>query len=53
MLLLCKLMFNDETYFTLGGFVSKENCHICTEENRGIISGKSLAFKKLTIETGP
>ena len=28
-----KIIFSDETYFDIGGYVNKQNCHICGTEN--------------------
>ena len=44
-----KIFFSDEAYFTLDGYVKKQNCHIWGAENYQIIEERPLHPEKLTV----
>ena len=35
-----KIFFSDEVHFTRGGYVNKQNCHICGSESPQVIEEK-------------
>ena len=44
-----KIFFSDQAYFTLGGYVNKQNIHIWGFENHQVIEEKPLHAEKVTV----
>ena len=44
-----KIFFSDEAYFTLSGYVNKQNCHIWGSANPPIIEERPLHPEKVTV----
>ena len=44
-----KIFFSDVAHFTLGGYVNKQNSHICGSEHRQVIEEGPLHPEKITV----
>ena len=44
-----KIFFGDEAHFTLGGYISKQNCRIWDSENPQVIEERPLHPEKVTV----
>ena len=44
-----KIFFSDEAYFTLGGYVNKQNCRIWSSKNSQVIEERSLHPAKVIV----
>ena len=44
-----KIFFSDEAYFTLGGYVNKQNCCIRGSENPQVIEERPLHAQKFIV----
>ena len=47
-----KIIFSDEAYFDLGGYVNKQNCRICGTENPNADIEKPTNPKRVTVWCG-
>ena len=44
-----KVILSDEAHFDLGGYVNKQNCHICGTENPHACIEKPMHSKRVTV----